>query len=671
MAIIARLASFWFLRRIAIVRGRQPADLPVGLDRPVMTDSIRVDAQVGLDTEWCGGWTSPCRSLEWAAARGRVVSVACGRHELKKPLRLTRGQRLVGDAVCETIVSGGALVAGEWADGTWRGTLHPQVARTDFLMVTADDSQTRRARTPTRMLADYDRENGTWIEWNETDDAIFETLELRPGMQACVFEHWTAPRYRITKLEGRRAYVDPRIANNPSKPRGRFFFDGIDAESPSTLQDETPTWSVDASGVLVVVSNDPLETVVAHQLRELLVVDEDDVAVRGVRFEHADVETECLDTPPLYCNNQAASFLKTAAIRLENASGVSFVDVEVRHVGGYALWIGSNTSDVEVTRLHATDLGAGGVRVGVSNHGTHNMWEASSDVRIVGCALADGGAWYPEGVGLLIQQASRVVAVDNDIERFRYSGISIGWTWNWEPTPPSHHLVANNAVSDVGMNTLSDLGGIYTLGDLTGTVVANNTVARVSSFEYSDNHGIYLDQATSHARFEYNLVRRVQCDGVFVHWGLNNTFDNNVFADLNARRESDCTTYGAFRSGMRPEPCNVSANDTLECVEFRFTRNIIYVNFTNYDEPIVYGETSYNGSTFDNNVYYNIANLSLLFAPANEPYDVWQANFSHDLHSIVADPRFVDPGNCDFRLSADSPARDLGIDSLVRTPRGC
>jgi hypothetical protein len=64
--------------------------------------------------------------------------------------------------------------------------------------------------------------------------------------------------------------------------------------------------------------------------------------------------------------------------------------------------------------------------------------------------------------------------------------------------------------------------------------------------------------------------------------------------------------------------------------------------------------------TLDRNLYWN---------PAGEPkfpggsLAAWQAR-GFDTHSIVADPRFVDPEKDDFRLKPDSPAPELGFRPL-------
>jgi len=44
----------------------------------------------------------------------------------------------------------------------------------------------------------------------------------------------------------------------------------------------------------------------------------------------------------------------------------------------------------------------------------------------------------------------------------------------------------------------------------------------------------------------------------------------------------------------------------------------------------------------------------------DQPIPAWQAA-GHDLHSLVADPEFVEPFNDDFRLKSHSPAIQLGF----------
>jgi hypothetical protein len=55
--------------------------------------------------------------------------------------------------------------------------------------------------------------------------------------------------------------------------------------------------------------------------------------------------------------------------------------------------------------------------------------------------------------------------------------------------------------------------------------------------------------------------------------------------------------------------------------------------------------------------------VSVRGGPADGDWDAWRALFGgrFDRHSVIADPRFVDPARRDYRLRPDSPALRLGI----------
>jgi len=73
----------------------------------------------------------------------------------------------------------------------------------------------------------------------------------------------------------------------------------------------------------------------------------------------------------------------------------------------------------------------------------------------------------------------------------------------------------------------------------------------------------------------------------------------------------------------------------------------------------------------DNNVYWNTgasgrgAEMTLAGATLQE----WRKR-GHDLHSVIADPLFVAPDKCDFRLRRNSPALQLGFKPIDLTEVG-
>ena len=47
---------------------------------------------------------------------------------------------------------------------------------------------------------------------------------------------------------------------------------------------------------------------------------------------------------------------------------------------------------------------------------------------------------------------------------FRYTGVSIGWTWGYALTNVHDNYLAYNHIYNIGNKSLSDMGCVYTLG---------------------------------------------------------------------------------------------------------------------------------------------------------------------------------------------------------------
>ncbi len=76
-----------------------------------------------------------------------------------------------------------------------------------------------------------------------------------------------------------------------------------------------------------------------------------------------------------------------------------------------------------------------------------------------------------------------------------------------------------------------------------------------------------------------------------------------------------------------------------------------------------------NNFRMDWNCYWNAAGKPVRF-PGNLSLEEWQKQRQQDLHSMIADPGFVDPEKGDFRLKPDSPALKLGFQPFDYTKAG-
>jgi hypothetical protein len=180
------------------------------------------------------------------------------------------------------------------------------------------------------------------------------------------------------------------------------------------------------------------------------------------------------------------------------------------------------------------------------------------------------------------------------------------------------------------------MGGIYTLGDQTGTTIHYNRFYDCSMYYYG-SWGIYFDEGTSNITAENNLIYNTAQGNFHQHYGQNNTFRNNILAG---------DSYWQIQRS-RPE----------DHLSFNFTHNIVYYK----TGRLLYGDWTWTGGNYalDYNCYWDGGGGPTWFWDV--PLDQWRSQRGQDVHSVIADPKFVDPANRNFALQAGSPALGVGF----------
>ena len=184
------------------------------------------------------------------------------------------------------------------------------------------------------------------------------------------------------------------------------------------------------------------------------------------------------------------------------------------------------------------------------------------------------------------------------------------------------------------------MAGIYTLGMQPGTRIVNNLWHDVAGLRYG-GWGIYFDEGSSSILAQSNLVYRTTHGGFHQHYGATNKVWNNIFAfarDFQIQRS-------------RPEPH----------VSFSFKTNIVYFD----TGTLLGGNWDNNNYEMDWNVYHD-ARPEARQKPFPLGYGTWEKwrTEGHDLHSVIADPLLIAPGQYDFGLRKDSPAFKQGFQPI-------
>ena len=250
---------------------------------------------------------------------------------------------------------------------------------------------------------------------------------------------------------------------------------------------------------------------------------------------------------------------------------------------------------------------------------------------------------------------------------------------HWKYNQTTGNYIGYNRVYNTGIRS-GDGGGIEGWGIGRDNHLDHNIIYnayRGVAMPSWRGHSIFLDDATHHTTVTNNIIYDENAvavnAGIFIK-SINNYVVNNVF-DVSYAKD------GA--ANIRPYIC--PAGDST------FERNIVYSSAPGTlhadgshtqdgnGDRIMFHITDGSNHTktsamdslvsMDRNLYYNAVGAAQFQVDDDllslEEWKTCAKNKNHyDAQSILADPLFVDAANHDYRLAANSPARDLGIVSI-------
>ncbi len=563
------------------------------------------------------------------------------------------------------VVHGGRVLSGWKADGPLWTLELPEVREGAWgftgLYANGEWRQPARTPNPAHPVGDYPEESDYFYTTGRVtttnpdtgkEEPSKDTIRFQPGdvqpwetlpdAWVVMFHSWNTSMHFVKTLDLENHTLEFTIGSGwPMgywQPAGqRFFienlFEGLDQPGEWYLNrktgvlyyypmpGETPDTTVVVAPVaqqLLVLTGKPEEGAYVEHL-----------AFRGLRFHY----TEYTLPAEGYPGGQAAVAVN-AAVEARGARHCLIEGCEVAHAGNYGVWFRAGCQDNRLVRSEITDLGAGGVRIGETGDAPSAALVCMRNT-VDNCFIHDGGKRYRGAIGAWIGKSSYNTLSHNEICDFRYTGISVGWSWGFQPSSAHHNLIEFNHVHHTAKGQLSDTGSIYTLGVSPGTIIRNNIFHDSISYpKVSGGWGIYFDEGSSYILAENNLVYNTLSGNLHQHYGKENRVTNNIFA----------YAHGPQLRRSREE----------DHVSFILERNIVFAN-----NDAMLGVQWANGNyRLEANCYWSTAGDDLDFG--GRDFQQWQAE-GYDAHSIVADPRFVAPEQGDFRLQPDSPVLELGF----------
>ena len=227
--------------------------------------------------------------------------------------------------------------------------------------------------------------------------------------------------------------------------------------------------------------------------------------------------------------------------------------------------------------------------------------------------------------------------------------------WGYSYSVTYNNKICDNLIYSIGQGWLSDMGGIYTLGNQPGTVISGNVIHNVSADSGEGGYGgwgIYLDEGSSYITVEKNLVYACGSDAYHLHYGSHNTVRNNIFA---------LSGDSQVRIASAPERCTPE-DGSQKTVD-------LYNNIILTDKKTRALSCIRNENTMEeyNNLYWDVSNGNdVYFDMNNNPKrskGIRTAVRKGIINNpIVKDPMFRDVANFDFELSSNSPAIKAGFE---------
>ncbi len=433
------------------------------------------------------------------------------------------------------------------------------------------------------------------------------------------------------------------------KTEDRYFLENV-----FEALNEPEEWYYDkSSGFLYYIPTDTQNpeslTLCGGNLETLINVNGAD----GISFENIIFRSNGFNTNPHTDCSQAA-YDANPCLSYENTKNFTVKNCEFRNLSSCAVFMGKAVSQSSVDSCVFENIGAQAVYIRGENLPVEDSM-TTKNIKITNNIISGFGKIFYNAVGILVIHANSVDITHNEIHDGYYTAISVGWVWGYSYSVTYNNKICDNLIYNIGQGWLSDMGGIYTLGNQPGTVISGNVIHNVAADPDEGGYGgwgIYLDEGSSYIIVEKNLSYCCGSDSYHLHYGSYNTVRNNIFA-LSGESQIRIT------SSAKRSVANDGGRKTAD-----FYNNIILTDNMVRTFSCMENKDSYYEH---NNIFWDISNGENILVGKNtdikKGLSIESAQRKGYIHNpVIADPLFKDVHNYDFELNDNSPAFAAGFE---------
>lgn len=291
-----------------------------------------------------------------------------------------------------------------------------------------------------------------------------------------------------------------------------------------------------------------------------------------------------------------------------------------------------------------------------------------------GCVVENNNITWCDFAGLG-GNGNNIIIKNNNVSYNGNSGISFSGS----------NIIMDGNVTNY--NNYRNFKADWHAGGMKNTIISKSVV-RNHTAQHNNGSGIWFDIDCVDNVIESSRVQHNKDMGIFYEISKAGLIRNNIVSDnathgIYISASSDCnvlnnTVYANMRGIVVHGVPRSSLGKKYTLFNNVVANNIIAAN-TNADLVMARPSADAGGNSSDYNLFYQRSgalNNRLDYAGVQTSLAQWQKSTGHDMHSLVADPRFMDQSKNDYRLRAGSPAKGAGKvtvfvkDDLNATPRG-
>lgn len=196
--------------------------------------------------------------------------------------------------------------------------------------------------------------------------------------------------------------------------------------------------------------------------------------------------------------NEKGQKVYAAQFTATKADNIKIKNCEFSCLGSAAIHFDDGVTNSEISGNIIRDISGTGITIGTPLHHIRRTdMEVCRNVNVSNNFLRRTSSEFFNNTAISVYYEKNINVTHNDIDNVPYTGITAGWGWEGsDPYDCGNINISSNRITNV-MQSLSDGGGIYTLGTMKNSVISGNFLKGHPAIQggmiYNDAGSAFID----------------------------------------------------------------------------------------------------------------------------------------------------------------------------------